>query len=54
MRTSEPKPYQNQYLASAHDFPKFVKGGAAMVNELRKVGISVLSIAKFVNEAAAK
>src|SRR6185437_10698771 len=29
-------------FASAHDFPKFVKVGAAMEHELRKVGTSVL------------
>jgi len=27
-------------FASAHDFPKFVKVGAAMEHELRKVGTS--------------
>ena len=27
-------------FASAHDFPKFVKAGAAMEHELRKVGTS--------------
>jgi hypothetical protein len=28
-------------FASAHDFPKFVKVGAAMSHQLRKVGTSV-------------
>ncbi len=27
-------------FASAHDFPKFVNGGAEVMHELRKVGIS--------------
>ena len=28
-------------FASAHDFPKFVKGGADVMHELRKVGTSL-------------
>ena len=34
------KRHWNQRFASAHNFPKFVKGGAEMVYELRKVGTS--------------
>src|SRR6516165_3837703 len=36
-------------FASAHDFPKFVKVGAAMEHELRKVGTSQLTCLNDVN-----
>jgi len=34
------KRYQINKFASAHDLPKFVKAGAVMEHELRKVGTS--------------
>src|SRR5581483_5231064 len=36
--TSDRKRHWNHGFASAHDFPKFVNGSAAMEHELRKVG----------------